>query len=173
MANIYARLEEGDKAPECLDLIARSCTGPNLWTYHNDWREQGITLGEGGLPPFQMDANLGLTAAVLEMLAFSVPGLLKLLPALPARWPRGSVAGLRGRGQLDLAMEWDVPRKTLSVRLQSAVAQTLTVRLPTWARWPLRTGRGARIAPSPHGPNYALVTLPARRIVTLRLDGRS
>ena len=150
MANIYARLEEGDKALECLDLLARACTGPNLWTYHNDWRRQGITMDTGNLPPFQMDANLGLTAAVLEMLAFSAPGIVKLLPALPARWNRGSARGLLCRGQIELAMEWDKPAGKLVATLRSAKAQTLTLKPPKW------TGR-----------DYLKLSLPARKSIQL------
>jgi alpha-L-fucosidase 2 len=168
MANIYARLEEGDKALECLDLIARACTGPNLWTYHNDWRKQGITMDTNGLPPFQMDANLGLSAAVLEMLAFSVPGLVKLLPALPARWQRGRVSGLACRGQVELAVEWDVPARALRAWLKSAVAQTLTLRAPAWAGRPRAMGRAGRVQPSSLGAAYVSVTLPAHRSVELR-----
>lgn len=168
MANIYARLEEGDKALECLDLIARSCTGPNLWTYHNDWRKQGVTMDTRGLPPFQMDANLGLTAAVLEMLAFSVPGLIKLLPALPARWQRGRVTGLACCGQIELAVEWDVPARTLRTWLKSAVAQTVTLRTPAWADRLQAKGSARRAQPSALGEQYVAVSLPADGTVELQ-----
>ena len=66
--------------------------GSNLFTYHNDWRDQGLTVyWFGQHPPFQIDANLGFTAAVLEMLLFSKPGFLRILPALPDQWKKGRI----------------------------------------------------------------------------------
>jgi alpha-L-fucosidase 2 len=179
MANIYARLEDGDKALECLDLLARACTGANLWTYHNDWRKQGITMDAGKLPPFQMDANLGLTAAVLEMLAFSACSsavrrsakypcsevFIKLLPALPARWKRGSVKGLLCRGGVELAIEWDRPARKLQVALRSKLSRKLTIKVPTWANG--IAGSGSRIGTDPRGKDYITLFLPAGKSVRL------
>jgi len=59
MANIYARLGMGDRALECLEILSRSSLGPNLFTYHNDWRHMGLSLVCGNNPPFQIDANMG------------------------------------------------------------------------------------------------------------------
>lgn len=130
MANIYARLGQGDRAVDCLELLARSSTGPNLFTYHNDWRQMGLSLGAGGTPPFQIDANLGIAAAVLEMLVFSKPGLIKLLPALPERWTSGTVKGLRCRGGVTVDMAWDLDGGAFSATLRSSRDQALRVYLP-------------------------------------------
>ena len=44
LAAILARLGEGDKALECIELVARHCLRDNLLTVVNDWRGQGVTM---------------------------------------------------------------------------------------------------------------------------------
>lgn len=110
MANIYARLKDGNGVKKCLDLLLRFCTGENLFTYHNDWRNMGVTLKytHAGKAPFQIDANMGFTAAVYEMLLYSTPsGKLEILPALPSEFKSGEVKGLKTQVGADVSIKWN------------------------------------------------------------------
>jgi len=136
MANARARLGQGDEAFECIVVMSRSCVGDNLYTYCNDWRNQGITRRDiwGNTAPFQIDASMGLSAAVLEMLCFSVPGSIKILPALPKALEKGSVRGLCCRGGVKVSIHWDRTKKKLSVELLSTTDQSVKLILPKWAK---------------------------------------
>ena len=108
MSNIYARLNDGKRAKECLDLLLRFCTGQNLYTHHNDWRNMGVTLKflHAGHPPFQIDANLGFVSAIYEMLLYSDLDKIKLLPALPEEFAQGKIENIHARGGYILSIEW-------------------------------------------------------------------
>ncbi len=130
MALVYARLREGDLALECLRLLSRSCLGKNFFTYHNSDLDMGITqpLIQGGLPaPFQIEANLGIVAAVLEMLVFCRPGLIHLLPALPGTWTKGSIRGVQCMGGIELDLQWDRSLDEVGVKISSKTDVELTL----------------------------------------------
>jgi len=88
LANLYASVNDGEKAEECLRLLIRFCVGVNLFTYHNDTLNQGVTLRYfwAKNAPFQIDANLGFTAAVQNMLIRSTEDEIKIFPATPSDW---------------------------------------------------------------------------------------
>jgi alpha-L-fucosidase 2 len=73
---------------------------------------------------------MGVTAAVQEMLLFSKPGLIKLLPALPGKWSKGSVNGLACRGGILVDQTWDMAAGWLHARLLAKETQTVLLKAP-------------------------------------------
>jgi alpha-L-fucosidase 2 len=56
---------------------------------------------------FQVDSNFGTPAAMIEMLVYSRPGHIELLPALPAAWAQhGQVTGVGARGGFTVDLSW-------------------------------------------------------------------
>lgn len=90
MASVYARLGYGDKALECLENLSRSTLLNNFFTLHNDWRNMGLSMNITSAP-VQMDANMGWVNAVQEMMFYSSPNLVKILPACPESWNKGKI----------------------------------------------------------------------------------
>jgi len=83
----------------------------------------------GHNPPFQIDANFGMTAAMIEMLVFSKNGIIKLLPAIPNKWSHGKAKGIACRGGIVVDVEWDFQKGYMKASLVSDKDQTILIKL--------------------------------------------
>jgi alpha-L-fucosidase 2 len=90
-ACLYARLGRAEKAYAMLRRAIGRFTLPSLLGNH---------------PPFQIDANFGIGAAIMEMLFRDKKGFVVLLPALPSAWPEGELYGACLKGGFSLDMSW-------------------------------------------------------------------
>ena len=103
-ANLWARLQEGDKALDIVMRQLRTQVNENLFNRCGN--------------PYQIDGNLGSPAALAEMLIQShesgpknIP-IIRLIPALAKEFKNGSAKGLRTRGGFTVDMEWQSGRIT-------------------------------------------------------------
>ena len=113
-ANVYARLGDGDTALKVLDMHLRRVVNANL------------SANFGGMAEWEIDGNLGQTAAIGEMLLQSHTGEIQLLPALPKAWPAGKVTGLRARGGFTVDFEWK-DGQVVSYHVKSAAPKPVRV----------------------------------------------
>jgi hypothetical protein len=74
------------------------------------------------------DAQGGIPAIIMEMLAYSRPGIIEVLPALPRPLVKGAINGMRLRtfARLD-KLAWDMEARTVDLTVTSVRKQDVTL----------------------------------------------
>ena len=112
-----AELGNAEKALALLDNQLRLC----------DVSDEICYSGGGGVypnmlaahPPFQIDANFGAAAGIVNMLIRSQDGEILVFPALPDRWKKGSIKGLRAVGNVYADIEWENGKAYVSLMAEN------------------------------------------------------
>ncbi len=91
ITNHYASLWDGEMAYSSIEKMLEMSIYPNLFDRH---------------PPFQIDGNFGICAAMSRMLVQSSQDRVILLPALPGAWRSGKVRGLCLVGNAEIDLSW-------------------------------------------------------------------
>jgi alpha-L-fucosidase 2 len=111
----WARLKNAEKAYQLIVNNLKPSSNGSNGSAMNLFDIYEVETGRG---IFQIDANFGTPAAIIEMLVYSRPGHVELLPALPAAWAAsGSVSGVGVRGGFVADIGWKngkVTRATLT-----------------------------------------------------------
>jgi alpha-L-fucosidase 2 len=116
-ALVGARLKDSYMVDsELRQLIEEGYVGPTLRCSHDPYAY--------AMP----DAQGGLQLIMIEMLAYSRPGIVEVLPALPPSLVKGAVSGmlLRTFARLD-RLAWDMDARTVDLTVTSARTQDVTL----------------------------------------------
>lgn len=106
---LMARLGDGNAARDLVASMARYSGLPNLFSCCNIRHVPKLMEDN---KPMQIDGNLGVVQAVIEMLLQSHDGEIAILPALPASWQKGSFRGLVARGNVVVDAWWEGEKLT-------------------------------------------------------------
>ncbi|MFC8347563.1 glycoside hydrolase N-terminal domain-containing protein [Streptomyces sp. NPDC057280] len=120
----WARLKNAENAYRLVVNNLRPSSDGSNGTAFNLFDIYEVAKGRG---IFQIDANFGTPAAMIEMLLYSRPGHIELLPALPDAWAAsGSVTGVGARGGFVVDLRWTdgIP---IEARIRSVGGRTTAV----------------------------------------------
>jgi hypothetical protein len=88
----WARIGDGERAHRVLNRMINNNIGDNL---------RSLLTGI-----FQVEGNLGVPAAIADMLLQSHEGFISPLPAISSAWASGSFTGLPVRGGFEVSASW-------------------------------------------------------------------
>ena len=159
MANVYSRMGRGDDALNCLDYLTRSVVLPNFLTVHNDWRRMGVAICDDlRSAPIQLDAIMGLSAAINEMLVFSTENRIYLFNAMPKRFAQGAVDGICTRAGYKVSLKWK-DEKACAILECICCDREITAILPENMRFEINDSKSVVLKPTENRTEYQIKVL--------------
>lgn len=114
LGSAAAHLGDAAKAEQLTNWLASTYWSKGMGSYHNV-KEM-----------FNTDISGGLPYLITQMLCYAEEGTIYVLPALPAGWKEGRIAGLLLRGQVHVhKLQWT--EKEVTLELSSPQAQQLRI----------------------------------------------
>lgn len=127
LANMKARVADGDGAARALHIFIKAFCAPNSFHLNGDQLKKGYSSFD--YRPFTLEGNFACASAIQEMLLQSHTGVIRIFPALPESWEQASFHGLRARGAFIIDADYDGGR-VQKVVIRSEKGGTLKVLNP-------------------------------------------
>lgn len=158
-ALIGARLKDNYMVDsELRQLLEQGFVGTTLLCPHDPYANMRIPDAQGGIP-----------AIMMEMLAYSRPGIIEVLPALPHTLVKGSIKGmpLRTFARLN-KLDWNMNEGTMDLTITSLRKQDVTL-IVRYGIEEISTSTGVLAARPQSGQATCNLHLPEGRPVEVRM----
>ena len=115
------------------------------------------------------DALGGIPAIIIEMLLYSRPGVIEVLPALPPSLVKGSINGMLARtfAKID-KLAWDMEARTVDLTVTSVKKQDVTL-IARYGIQAITAPAGVLATPLQAGKANIDVHLPEKKPVTVHM----
>lgn len=105
LANLHARVFDGDAAARALHIFAKAFCSPNSFHLNGDQLKRGYSRFT--YRPFTLEGNFAFASAVNEMLLQSHTGVIRVFPALPESWQEASFRDMRAEGAFLVSADYE------------------------------------------------------------------
>jgi hypothetical protein len=115
------------------------------------------------------DAQGGIPTIMMEMLLYSRPGVIEMLPALPPDLVKGSINGMLARTFARINnLAWNMETRTVQLTVTSFRKQDITL-MARYGIEEITASAGVLAAPAKPGKTNCDLHLPERKPVTIHL----
>ena len=127
LANMQARIFDGDAAARNLHIFIKAFCSPNSFHLNGDQLKKGYTSFT--YRPFTLEGNFAFASAIQEMLMQSHTGIIRVFPAIPEGWKEASFDKMRAIGGFLVSASYQ-NGKVQSITIQSEKGGILKVLNP-------------------------------------------